>query len=166
MTQKRTDRILDLLDASLQSTTPRQQGMPLGDLDLCCGCASRPVVEGRSWCERCLPDARDDAPPRPAGDHDEPASPWDELMQAALFHHNEIPDEAVGAVQIDAVIDGEVQALAFVAVDEGHNPVGLGLNVELIVSSPDCFAMLAALDQTFVRLFGAEAFGREGDDDE
>lgn len=159
MTRKRTDRILDLLDATLQSTTPTQHGMPIGDPELCCGCVARPVVEGRSWCERCLPEAQDDAPPRPPEDRPEDRlslSQRNRMMEAAGYHRDEPPDDAVAAVQIEAMIDGEPQALAFVAVDADHNPVGIGLNVELILGSPDCFAMLAALDETFERLFPRE----------
>jgi hypothetical protein len=60
MSTKRTDKILELLDATLQSTTRSGEGMPVGNPNLCVCCQQAIPIEGRSWCAACLPEESDD----------------------------------------------------------------------------------------------------------
>lgn len=169
MPAKRTDKILDLLDATLQSTSPHNTGMPVGDPDLCLCCQRKPCIEGRSWCEDCLPEENDTAPEidphwldRPGGgidwriedeEDDSEAAPGDaeiyETVQAAL------------RVTLDQCREAEVPPPLAITVwdaDTGE-PVGFAVNVpviELMNCSADFADFLARMHGAVADYLGTE----------
>jgi hypothetical protein len=131
----RTDKILDLLDATLQSTTPRHHGADVFSPDTCVGCNIAPAIEGRSWCERCLPE-NDDKRSGPPGSS--PDNPSDQLP-GFTFSLPLSDDEIIETSGMFAIFAGDMDEppLAGLFVDDQNMPVGLGINLDLFMAADE-----------------------------
>jgi hypothetical protein len=148
--KSRTDKILDLLDGALQSTTPRHHGAGYGSIEqeMCVGCLGKPPIEGRSWCERCLPENQPDyvAP-------DEPTTTDDAL--AFSYSIPLVPDDVImasGAFAIYAGPDPGELPMAGIFVDDQNRPVGLGVNIGALFSLPNSLEVIEELGTLIANL--------------
>jgi hypothetical protein len=145
--KKRTDKILDLLDAALQSTTPRHFGTGGVSPDTCVGCTDRPAIEGRSWCELCLPE-NDDKAPEPSAD--------DAFVQLGFTYAVPlIPGEwfgIEGLVAINVGPEPDPVLVAGVFVDADERPVAVGMNIPALLQLPAASEVIELLARTVADL--------------
>jgi hypothetical protein len=133
--KKRTDKILDLLDGALQSTTPRHFGSGGISPDTCVGCAGRPAIEGRSWCEHCLPE-NDEKAPEP----DVPTLttlPGFSLGLPLIEGDEPVLVESMIAVHFTPDRSGSPVAGIFVDADDRPVALGIDLMAMFLSESPD-----------------------------
>jgi hypothetical protein len=145
--KKRTDKILDLLDAALQSTTPRHFGTGGVSPETCVGCTDRPAIEGRSWCEMCLPESGDKAP-EPSAD--------DPFVQLGFTYAVPlIPGESFGMeglVSIEVGLEPDPMLIAGVFVDADDQPVAVGINIPALFQLPAASEVIELLARTVADL--------------
>lgn len=155
MSTKRTDKILDLLDAGLQSTTPLQTGMQTYP-DRCCGCERRAPVEGRSWCEHCLPELDVETPESTEVPEEtsEDVPPW---SSSTGWYGDLLTDPPPGLDHLATIHLGPTpddEPIAIVGLDVDGKPVGFGLNVVALFAVDDLYAVLDALDRVVLTMVG------------
>ena len=145
--QKRSTKdILDLLDATLQSTTPKNFGMPAGTTDRCVACQMATPAPGSDWCFHCKPSRLGDPLPeadpqilgREGEDDDEPpvfnALGW-VALQVDEDGNPVFVNEAGEVVAVPgsiSVLTRDDEPMAIVLRDDDGNILGYGIGESMM----------------------------------
>lgn len=153
MSTKRTDKILDLLDGALQSTSPKHYGseVSFSSEEMCVGCMVVPPIEGRSWCERCLPERQPEPPDEPGAD-DEVLDHFPGFDYTVSLIDHERPVLVTGCYQIILGDDPSRAPVAGVFVDGRERPIGIGIDRAQFMALADIEPLMARILDLFVGL--------------